>query len=349
MKKKAIISLLMALLPCGGIYAQRDSVALISANKQRNFPDNIPAGNYSGIVSVGNGEYAVVSDKSTTDGFFIFAIDIDSISGDIRSIENRGFKSSSLPNRDGEGITYLPSTKTILISGEADGKILEYDLSGQRTVREAAIPEVFSRMRGNLGFESLTYSAANHLLWTCNESTIDGDGEVATATNGVRNVVRVQSFDEALQPQKQYAYRMDAPVGGPNSWQYAMGVPALAALDDGSLLVLEREFYVPQSKLGAFVNCKIYQAWPSEGIDGQFPITAETAVMDKNLIYEWRTSLGLFNHAVANYEGMCLGPRLSEGRQVLLLVADSQNQYAGVLKDWFKSIVIKVPEQKPED
>lgn len=32
----------------------------------------VPAGNYSGITPVGGNEYAVVSDKSATDGFLYF-------------------------------------------------------------------------------------------------------------------------------------------------------------------------------------------------------------------------------------------------------------------------------------
>jgi hypothetical protein len=37
---------------------------------------------------------------------------------------------------------------------------------------------------------------------------------------------------------------------------------------------------------------------------------------------------------------MCLGPQLADGSQVLILLSDSQGQYAGVLKDWFKTIVL---------
>lgn len=331
----------MAFLSIASALAQADTVSVVRANEQKHFAGQIPAGNYSGIVGIGNGEYAVVSDKMPQDGFFVFKIDIDSVSGDIRSIENHGFRNAGGSNRDSEGITFMPRTNTLLISGEADGKILEYSIDGQRTIREATIPSIFSKMGANLGFESLTSSASTGLIWTCNESTLDGDGERATATNGARNVVRMQSFDSTLQPLKQYAYRMDAPTSNREAWQYAMGVPALTALDNGSLLVLEREFYIPRSKLGAFVNCKIYQAWPSEEIDKQQPITAETPLMAKKPVYEWRTSLGLFNHGVANYEGMCLGPTLADGSRVLILVADSQNQYAGVMKDWFKTIVIK--------
>ena len=94
--------------------------------------------------------------------------------------------------------------------------------------------------------------------------------------------------------------------------------------------------------MGSFVNCKIYQAWPSMPITHDKEITAdETPVMDKFLLAEWKTNIGLFKRNIANYEGMCLGPQLADGSQVVVLVSDSQGQYANTLKDWFKTIVIK--------
>lgn len=53
------------------------------------------------------------------------------------------------------------------------------------------------------------------------------------------------------------------------------------------------------------------------------------------------TGLPLSKRSFANYEGMCLGPMLEDGSQVVILLSDSQDQYAGVLKDWFKTIVIR--------
>lgn len=323
------------------IFAQQDTVVLISANEQKTFPESIPAGNYSGVCHLEGNRYVVVSDKSPQDGFFIFAIDIDSVSGEILKIQNLGFRSADAGNRDGEGIVYLPDTKTVLISGEADGKILEYGLDGYRTLRAASIPPIYKNFTQNQGFESLSYSSATHRLWTCNESTLRGDGEQATSTNGVENRIRIQSFDDNLQPLQQYAYKMDVPMSSKHAEIYAMGIPELTALDKGSLLILEREFYVPSLKLGAYVNCKLYQAWPSEEIDKEQPLSEKTPYMKKHLVSQWRTSLSLFSHAIANYEGMCLGPKLKDGSQTLILVSDSQNQYAGVLKDWFKTLVIK--------
>ena len=311
--KRVVYHTFCLFLLAAPLQARRDSVVVVHAHEQKVFQRQVPAGNYSGITHLEGNEYAVVNDKSATDGFNVFAIDIDSITGEILNVQDRGFRSAEAANRDGEGIAYLPSTKTILISGEADGKILE----------------------------ALTYSAATRLVWTCNESTLQGDGEASSPTNGVANVVRLQCFDEALRPLRQYAYRMDAPMASASAELYAMGVPELVALEDGSLLVLEREFYVPSSKLGAFVNCRLYQAWPSVEIDKEKPIGEETVFADKNLVYEWKTSLGLFSHEIANYEGMCLGPLLRDGSRALILVSDSQNQYGGVLKDWFKTIVLR--------
>jgi hypothetical protein len=95
-------------------------------------------------------------------------------------------------------------------------------------------------------------------------------------------------------------------------------------MNDGTLLVLEREFYVTSFKLGSWVVNKVYRIYP--GYNG------------KQLITQWRTSLSLGSFNLANYEGMCEGPQTADGRHVIIFCADSQNQYKGVLKDWFRTI-----------
>lgn len=71
------------------------------------------------------------------------------------------------------------------------------------------------------------------------------------------------------------------------------------------------------------------------------PLNQDSPFVKKQLLTEWKTSLSLVKRSFANYEGMCLGPKLEDGSQVLILLSDSQNQYAGVLRDCFKTIVIK--------
>lgn len=310
---------------------------------QKSFPGKIPAGNYSGITYIQGDEYAVVSDKSDVDGFFIFRIEIDSVSGEITDVVNLGFKGDSLKNADCEAIVYRPSSCTFFISREADNVIGEYSIDGKYTGFQLNIPDEYKNCVGNYGFESLAYDDEAHLFWTINESTLRGDGECATPLNHVCNVLRLQSFDDNLQPVKQYAYRMDKPVADKKPSNYAMGVSELAALGSGRLLVLEREFFVPKLKIGAFVQCKLYEIVPEndEPLPSGGMIGDDTRCVNKRLLYSFVTRLTLLDWSVANYEGMCLGPKLSDGSRVIVFVSDSQDNYRGVLKDWFKTIVIR--------
>ena len=286
---------------------------------QHQFSKTVPPGNYSGITWLGGNQYAVVSDKANTDGFFIFKIDIDSVTGEIINAESDEFMSSGKPNRDGEGIAYNPHTNKIFISGEADNHIKEYGMDGKLTGREILPTPLYSHLPGNLGLEALSYNPVTRMLWTCNES----------------DSVYIQNYDENLKPKETFRYKLDEPIADKSKAQfYAHGIGCISALDDGSLLLLEREFYVPHKKIGAFVNCKLFCLTPSLSPMGD----GNRMFQEKKLLAQWKTSLTLFKHDIANYEGMCLGPTLADGSRVILLVADSQNQYGGILKDWMKSL-----------
>lgn len=289
---------------------------IISLLPQHHFSETIPPGNYSGITWLGGNKYAVVSDKSNTDGFFIFEIKTDSVTGEILSSESKGFYSSGQPNRDGEGIAYNPHTNTIFISGESDNYIKEYGMDGKLTGRIIHPTPLYSHLPGNLGLEALSYNPVTRMLWTCNES----------------DSIYIQSYNEDLKPANTYRYTLDKPIGKRSKAQYyAHGIGTICALDNGSLLLLEREFYVPHKKIGAFVNCKLFLVNPTADCHEDQPC-------NKEKMAEWKTKLNLTNRSLANYEGMCLGPTLKDGSRVLLLVADSQNQYHGVLKDWMMSL-----------
>lgn len=298
------------------------------------FPATVPPGDYSGICWLGGNEYAVVSDKSRSDGFFIFHIDIDPSDGHITAVSSNEFRTADRPNRDQEGIAYFPADTTIFISGEADNKILEYRLdTGKRTGRSLDLPDDLAVSAPNYGYESLTYSPVTHTFWTTSESTLPIDGQPASPRNKVRNKLRLLAFDDSLRFVKEYPYEMDAPeVKSSSADRYAMGVSELCALDDGRLLVLEREFFVPTLKIGAFVNCKIFVVDPTDDL--------YSTSLHKKLLTQFKTRLTGLKTNIANYEGMCLGPKLNDGRQVLVLVSDSQSQYKKVLKDWFRTIII---------
>ena len=210
--KKYLLSCLSMLL-CMQTMAQQ-----VTLNKQRHFPKSVPAGNYSGITWLGGERYAVVNDKAPTAGFHLMTISTDSLTGSILEIRADSFVTSNHPNRDEEGICYVPKANTVFVSGEADGQILEYRLDGQLTGRRLNIPPIFNTARGNGGFEALTYNAATHRFWTTTENTLKADGQKPNITRKIPNLLRLQSFDDNLQPCEQYRYQTDSPSVDSPPW-----------------------------------------------------------------------------------------------------------------------------------
>ena len=214
----------------------------------------------------------------------------------------------------------------------------------------------------NYNFESLAFDSVHQYLWTMPESTLRKDGQPATPQNGLANRLRLmrlnwgkmkedsnkEEYSEQESSKKDsrymmtYAYQMDHPSTHKKADIYVMGVSELCALPDGQLLVLEREAFIPKIKIGAFCKCKLYLINPlnSEEFSMKEKFSSDTPFLKKRLLTEWKTGLSLSKRSFANYEGMCLGPKLEDGSQVVILLSDSQDQYAGVLKDWFKPIVI---------
>ena len=225
----------------------------------------------------------------------------------------------------------------------------------------------------NYNFESLAFDSVHQYLWTIPESTLRKDGQPATPQNGLANQLRLMRLDwgkikenrnkeeysEQVSSKEEYseqesskkdsrymmtyAYQMDQPSTHKKADIYVMGVSELCALPDGQFLVLEREAFIPKIKIGAFCKCKLYLINPlnSEEFSMKEKFSSDTPFLKKRLLTEWKTGLSLSKRSFANYEGMCLGPKLEDGSQVIILLSDSQDQYAGVLKDWFKTIVIR--------
>lgn len=319
----------------------------------------VGAAQYSGITPIGNGRYALVSDKERTDGFFVFRIDQNPLTGDVTNVVLEGFRGNASPKvdaqgisvRDCEGVAYVPAFNTLFISGEGDQEIIEYALeTGQPTGRKLAVPQEFAlkRIVPNYGFEALCYDTLRHRFWTVTESTLPADGPAASAKHpGAVNLLRLQAFDDNLQPTRQYAYRMDAGRSADFGRTYVFGVPEVAALPDGRLLVLERESNVTANGLGSTVYCKLFIVSPDEGgpLSGVASLSSLEAdkFLPKTLLAAWHTGVRMLRIDFANYEGMCLGQPLPDGRQTLLLVNDSQGGYRKgpfSLKDYIKAIVI---------
>lgn len=263
------------------------------------------------------------------------------------------------------------SDSTLVIASEGYCRLKEYPIlpisadtakvGYQQNLWESRWPS--SEFYPNYNFESLAFDSVHQYLWTIPESTLRKDGQPATPQNGLANQLRLMRLDwgkmkedsnkeeysEQVSSKKDsrymmtYAYQMDQPSTHKKADVYVMGVSELCALPDGQLLVLEREAFIPKIKIGAFCKCKLYLINPlnSEEFSMKEKFSSDTPFLKKRLLTEWKTGLSLSKRSFANYEGMCLGPMLEDGSQVVILLSDSQDQYAGVLKDWFKTIVIR--------
>ena len=263
------------------------------------------------------------------------------------------------------------SDSTLVIASEGYCRLKEYPIlpisadtakvGYQQNLWESRWPS--SDFYPNYNFESLAFDSVHQYLWTIPESTLRKDGQPATPQNGLANQLRLMRLDwgkmkedsnkeeysEQVSSKKDsrymmtYAYQMDQPSTHKKADIYVMGVSELCTLPDGQLLVLEREAFIPKIKIGAFCKCKLYLINPlnSEEFSMKEKFSSDTPFLKKRLLTEWKTGLSLSKRSFANYEGMCLGPMLEDGSQVVILLSDSQDQYAGVLKDWFKTIVIR--------
>ena len=263
------------------------------------------------------------------------------------------------------------SDSTLVIASEGCCRLKEYPIlptsadaakvGSSQNLWESKWPS--SEFYPNYNFESLAFDSVRQYLWTIPESTLRKDGLPATPQNGLANQLRLMRLDwgkmkenrnkeeysEQVSSKKNsrymtpYAYLMDQPSTHKKADIYVMGVSELCALPDGQLLVLEREAFIPKIKIGAFCKCKLYLINPlnSEEFSMKENFSSDTPFLKKRLLAEWKTGLSLSKRSFANYEGMCLGPKLEDGSQVVILLSDSQDQYAGVLKDWFKTIVIR--------
>ena len=296
------------------------------------------SGDYSGITYLGGTRYAVVDDKRSGGGILLVDMDV-SFKGKVGGVSvavPEGAASSDIKNRDNEGVAYRAGSfgaGMLFVSAEADQSIREYGLDGVPTGRFLAVPDDMARgrIKSNRGFEALTYNEFTGLFWTTTEDVLKDE-----QTPGL---LRLQSFGADLKPAGRYLYQMDQPVKSEaeaaGAESYVFGVPAMTALDDGRLIVLEREVYVPK---GSNIN-KLRKSFTRMNLYVVNPADDTSEVLRKTLMCSFTTkpASGRF----ADYEGMCLGPLVPDGGRTLILISDSQHGAGGVARDFVKVIVFR--------
>jgi hypothetical protein len=321
---------LLALFSMSGCARGQDAPRPIRLTEMPQTPLDIPAGQYSGISFVHGNQFVVVDDKVRGGGIQSFVMKLDSLGYlDAVLATNLRVNDSGEKGLDNEDIVYASGRHTLFVASEGTQTIREYNLSGKPTGASLAIPEEFGvpNITPNRGFEALAYNETTGLFWTTTEVPLIAD-----------SLYRFQSFSaETLEPMEQFLYAAEPPVVEQSSIAsaraYVFGIPAITALDDGRLLVMEREVFVPQGGLGTLLT----DSFTATAIYEVDPVRCKAPVLEKKKLLSFRT--GALN--LANFEGMCLGPVLPDGTQTLLLIADSQNGAYGLVGEYIKVIKLQ--------
>ena len=332
----------------------------------------IPAGNYSGITPLGNGRFAVVSDKAPSLGYFEWEILQDSLTGQVTHVSALGFRplqaGANLPATalDVEDLVFDAHRGAVWIANEGDQTLTAYDTATQQRGATMDIPPYFSRdsIFANLGFEALAHDARTQLWCSTSESPLRADAPARPEQllPTVSLDLSLTFWDSTFTAQRIVPYRMATSQLSRQARYYLQGVPALCFLPNGSLLVLERELSVPRTYLGA--KCHNRLRWIAPDALQQWAVSMENLSSDSRTtdtmfiatpwhalapqtpvveVAEWYTQLGIFSRSLANYEGMCLGRRLADGRQTVLCVSDAQGGAGrcGVhLRDFLRVVVL---------
>ena len=299
-----------ALLAFGGCAlmpseSQNPSFAEIREIRKSEFPKYL-----SGITYAGDSLYYVVADREGKMYPLTIKLNYSGAPTKPRFKESVTLEGA----RDLEAIAWDPLKKTVWAADEADASIREFDPATGRRLGNIDLPDVFRKFRPNLAFEALTISPDGLELWTANEEALSCDGATANSEGG--SLVRLCRFRraDANDPWKidgMWAYETDPTNGQAYKGILASGVSGLMVAPDGAVYALEREF--SQTLLPGF-RARIYKIDLSTAEK-----VSETPFCEKKPERTVRKEL-VFGKAtgIAMYEGCCFGPKLKDGRLVVL-------------------------------
>lgn len=296
------------------------------------------AAQLSGITYSGGTTYYSVGDNDDHTIWQLYT-SLNTSTGRIRSsLVTSGIAAPELGS-DSEGIALRPERATAWVSDETDSSISEFSLATGAKVGGVDVPDIYrpANVQSNRGLESLTYGSGT--LWTANEEALKPDGSLSTTSAG--SWVRIQQFTGSdLSPAGQFGYLTD-PISrmSPFVTVERSGLVELLVLPGGALLALERELggIIPRFRSRIYLldltGATDVSTWNSLADGGFTPV-------GKTLLWQ-----GVFGFS--NFEGMTLGPQLTNGSQSLLLISDNGSGELAQRQDVF-SLIIRGVTQSPE-
>ncbi|MEM1213504.1 MAG: esterase-like activity of phytase family protein [Planctomycetota bacterium] len=267
-----------------------------------------------------NADYFAVSDEQSNLYAILSGVDLGT--GLLTSPNIVGVSPLESPGSDLEGVgLQLFSNRTFTLS-EAEPAIRAYVNGTTQTPVDLPLPSAFQGIGGNGGFGLESLAVSGTMLATANEGPL--------ASDAGSNRVRVQTYTPApgVVPfglSKQVSYDL----GDPGSFLAvaAHGVVDLEYLPNGDLLVLERALGVRRldgftpvlgttSAISLITAEDLAAAADTSGLSA---LGSETPVESTLLWTEDFDADG----SPQNYEGLALGPELSDGSFSLLLISDN--------------------------
>ena len=295
----------------------------------------------SGITRVGGDTYYAVCDSGGLLHQMTIRIDRDTgvitgcVFGTTVTLEGNG-------RRDLECVAWDDANRWVWVGDEKDGSIRAFQPVTGKLAKTIDVPEVYGAFRFNRSFEALSIRADGLEMWTCNEAALcrrdavnkNGplvdDGPRTTRDHG--SAVRIQKFARATpqsdwKPAGQWAYMTD-PIGGRDFLGKSRnGVAEICCLDDGTVLVMEREMSIKAWSLMPSFLCRIYQV-DFAGATDVSGITslngAKYRPVSKKAVFDLNTGLAM-------YEGLCIGPRLADGTRSMIMISDGDSGAAARL------------------
>ena len=281
-----------------------------------------------GITYSGEGGlFYVLQDHDDNDGYakiYPLTLGVNAATGAIES-QVLGAAVTPAGCRNSEGLARDPLSGALWISDEWEPpSISEFSLDGTATGRTAPVPSVQrEKVRSNLSLESLTISPDGLTMWTANEQALTCDGESSSGNTTVSTVVRLTRYtrttaQDGWQAAGEWAYACDPCA---NATFAECGLSGLCALPDGSLLALEREVSIV-----TWGRCRIYRittgalAAATEVSNLSSVTNSTVSLVAKGSPLVSFTGTDLNNMIV--YEGIALGPQLSDGSYGVYLVSD---------------------------
>jgi len=325
--------------------ASVESLGMVTYPTGFTFAETV-VGGLSGVAyDAARDVYYVISDAKGEEDegpsrFYTLAIDLgdgslddgDVTFVDVTPLRQRGNRLFPVGAADAESIV-LPRPGQLFISTEGDMNAIpsidpfinRFNVTGRQN-RALSIPEKFlaggtNNVRDNLGFESLTALPDGKSLVAATENALEADGPAASLTEA--SPARVLALNLApMGAGPEYVYVVD-PIPQPPVPVGAFadnGLVELEALDGhGTFLAMERSFAVGVGNTIKLFETSTQGATDVSGLE-VLGASGTYEPMSKRLVADLETDLGIDPD---NVEGMRFGPRLPDGRHVLLLVSDN--------------------------